>query len=492
MLVAEPSGTGGNTMDRTRQLLIVHLSDVHFGAKHRFNPPSATNGDCPQEDGYPSLADKLFQDLSGTDPQHPVLVCCTGDLVETASIEEYQAAEGLADDLTSRPIFGISRGLDSFFVVPGNHDVLFDSSDIGIRWQQWTEFYNRLYSLRVEREQPWDFVALHDRLEDHGALILTLNSSIFVEKGKPDQERGRIDLRQLACVEEALESIPKERLQSAIRIALVHHHPILIPALAEPGRGYDAIHNSGKLMSILRRFGFHLILHGHKHYPHTFTEDVSCAFHMSEPQPILVVAGGSIGSTGLPTSPKACNSYNRILVKWHPSARQFRVVVETRGLDTFNDDGSEKLPNRWKWRTLKQDERQFFGGKTIPSTPGAELVDFTSNDHSEYEQFRTGEYRRTRGNMPVVSVMPSLVENQAYEARLWIVPHGNQREEPSEVHWIAGPRFPVVRVARESDPNFCARFNYWGPMLVQAQLKFADGTKIATHIYAHLPRVYQS
>jgi hypothetical protein len=84
-------------------------------------------------------------------------------------------------------------------------------------------------------------------------------------------------------------------LQRAIKIALIHHHPVLIAALAEPGRGYDAVLNSGRLLTILRKHGFHMILHGHKHDPYVFTEDSRSAFRTSSQNPILIAAGGSVG-----------------------------------------------------------------------------------------------------------------------------------------------------------------------------------------------------
>ncbi len=50
----------------------------------------------------------------------------------------------------------------------------------------------------------------------------------------------------------------------------------------EPEGGYDAVHNSGKLLTILRRHGFHVILHGHKHDPYVFTEDSRSAFRKTD------------------------------------------------------------------------------------------------------------------------------------------------------------------------------------------------------------------
>jgi hypothetical protein len=41
---------------------------------------------------------------------------------------------------------------------------------------------------------------------------------------------------------------------------------------------------------------------------------------------------------------------------------------------------------------------------------------------------------------------------------------------------------------KDRDPNFCASFDYWGPMLIQARIRFADGTSCAGYVYARIPR----
>jgi hypothetical protein len=76
-----------------------------------------------------------------------------------------------------------------------------------------------------------------------------------------------------------------------------------------------------------------MILQGHKHDPYVFTEDSRSAFRTSSQNPILVAAGGSVGSTELPTN--RWNCYNRISIKWHPAAGQARILIETRGLANF-------------------------------------------------------------------------------------------------------------------------------------------------------------
>ena len=475
----------------TRQLIIVHLSDLHFGKHHRFDPIATPKGDAPSRIGYPTLAQKLLEDLAEPKTDCPVIVCITGDLATEASFGEFQQAEEFVSLISKVTLFGCQMQKRYIFLVPGNHDVLYNSDDIGERWQDWMELNNRIYDTQFKREECRKLVTLSE-IEEIGAAVLTLNSSMYVQKGKPDEDRGHVDVDQLALVEESLEAIPSQKFNSYIRIALIHHHPVLIPSMAEPGRGYDAVHNSGKLLTILRRYGFHLVLHGHKHNPHTFTDDSRSAFGNTSHQPILIVAGGSAGSTSLPESPRKANTYNRITIKWHPAAGQSRVVVQTRGLSVFNNDGTERLPSRWKWETIDQDDRSFYGSRRLPRPSKERVISLFDQDLLEQDEARRRlQYEAQRGNMAIAEVLPSLEPDQAYEARLWIVPHKRSPEdEPTAVVWSAGRHFPTVRVTQKQDPNFCCTLSYWGPMLVQAKLEFSKGDPVYLHIYARIPQGY--
>ena len=495
--------------EETRQLMIIHLSDVHFGHRHRFDPPPAPQGGIPGRAGYPTLLQKLREDLAispvdvpyaapsggnyvaGNASDTPVLVCITGDFAEAATIGEFRQAETFVEGLIAEPILGQPVTKDRLLIVPGNHDVVFDSLDMGERLQQWVEFYNRIYGTNHRRESPLEMVRLH-KLADIGALVLTLNSSMYVQKGSPEQDRGHLDVEQLGHIEDALEQIAPQDLESYIRIALVHHHPVLIPSLAEPGRGYDAVLNSGKLLTILRRYGFHLLLHGHKHNPHTFTDDSRGAFGNTSHQPIHIVAGGSAGSTSLPESPKQANTYNRILVKWHPAAGQSRIIVQTRALSVFREDGTERLPGRWRWNTLDEDDRSFYDARKLPPVKETRHSAYDANAFREWEQERKAQYDSCRRNLPVIEVIPSATAGQAYEARVWIVPHRGREPEdiPLRVTWSAGPMFPTTAISVNDDPAFCTAFDYWGPMLIQGRLEFADGPPACVYIYARLPQRY--
>jgi hypothetical protein len=56
------------------------------------------------------------------------------------------------------------------------------------------------------------------------------------------------------------------------------------------------------------------------------------------------------------------------------------------------------------------------------------------------------------------------------------------------VTWSAGKRFPVITVNAREDPNLWAVLHYYGPMLVQAHMEFADGKVIDAHVYVRLPQ----
>jgi hypothetical protein len=268
--------------------------------------------------------------------------------------------------------------------------------------------------------------------------------------------------------------------------------------LAESSRDYDAIIGAEFLLSILRQFGFHVLLHGHKHSPFTFVEDIKNGFENGEEDKrrdhaLIIVSGGSAGSEQLPPSHNSTNCYNRILIKWDPDAETLRVKVITRSLVRHRDTES-LLPSEWFWETRREDDRWFTARRRMPILHEKywKLRPFGPTD-KKAESLRKSEYERTRGNMAVAEVRPSLTAHQRYEVQFWIVPHESGSWErkpediPLEVTWSAGPKFPVKTIQREHDKMFCACFEYWGPMLIQGRLKFSDGSEEYAYVYARMP-----
>jgi 3',5'-cyclic AMP phosphodiesterase CpdA len=105
------------------QIRVVHLSDIHFGEKHRFRPPRTPSSDEPSRKGYPTLLESLQQDWKGQTSSAPVVVAITGDLVQTAHADEFAEAGVFLQEILQSPVFGRPVTKEHIFLVPGNHDI---------------------------------------------------------------------------------------------------------------------------------------------------------------------------------------------------------------------------------------------------------------------------------------------------------------------------------------------------------------------------------
>jgi 3',5'-cyclic AMP phosphodiesterase CpdA len=313
-----------------------------------------------------------------------------------------------------------------------------------------------------------------------------------------DEKRGRIsDGGIKEDLGNQLKSLPEG--DNSLRIALVHHHPILIPDLVEPDRGYDAIVDGGDLLKVLRQHGFHLILHGHKHLPFNFSEDSRAAYSTRQPReqrPILVVCGGSAGSSGVSEQMQTpTNYYNILRIKWLPMSGECRSRIEPRQLVRF-ESGTLLPRGEWHWEPSLPDDRCYepspaepdetpLRGQTIPFADGG--VDDTP---------RISAYQTGRGAFPVVEIRPSLEPSQAHEAHVWIEHHIFTKEVPDpplvKVVWSAGKLHEVTSVSDDPSGRFDAVFTYYGPMLVMAELMFADGHQSTRFIYVQMRRRFQA
>lgn len=82
---------------------------------------------------------------------------------------------------------------------------------------------------------------------------------------------GRIGPSQYNALNSYLKNpTEKERFARAVRIALLHHHPINNPDITADvvERGYDAMTDGSTLITYIGKRGFHLVLHGHQHMPY--------------------------------------------------------------------------------------------------------------------------------------------------------------------------------------------------------------------------------
>lgn len=489
---------------------IIHLSDPHYGEGHVFTMEPTADGREPPNLGMPTLADKLIEDL--TDPTQeptrpfmlgalgasglpdfvvppmPKIVCISGDFTQRAALAEFLQAEALVRRLQNTQVLNLSVAGDGIFFCPGNHDLNWASEDDTVRWDQYANFLTRM-TKRVHLAQD---AALFGGVQVCAAaktVVLSLNTEmkVFAEDG--EKSRGDLHAMQLAWARKQLEDLAPEVCRDYIKVAMVHHHPVLLPSSAEAGRGYDAITGANRLLPMLHEHGFHVVLHGHKHYPHTFREDIRNAFVQANDHSLFIVGGGTCGSTALPTPKIATQCYNRIRIHWCGKNRTTRVQVVTRGLITLKPSGGELMPDQWYWETLATDDRNHIARQrtSTPSAAGLRYLPRIAAD-SPVNLARKAEYARTHGNFPVAEILPAMLPGQTAEVHLRIVSHGGAPPgDPGHVvnavTWSGGDRwFPSVHITRAEDPDFCAVFAYWDGALFQAELEFAN-EKCVTHVY---------
>jgi 3',5'-cyclic AMP phosphodiesterase CpdA len=487
--------------DYTGDIQIVHLSDLHFGSHNICIPEDATGSRA----GIPSLGQLISKDLNdhGEDEfndntdyaEHlppPVIVAVTGDFTQTASRREFRQAAEFLSEITSKPILGQPLTAEDVFMIPGNHDVTFTSEDLTERFQQYSTFYNEFYEGARSAALAHDARSLTQvhTIEKEGSKVLVteINCSMYVERDTVDQSRGQVDLASISKLRKELTILKaKPRFEEYIKVAMIHHHVILVPSFIEPGRGVDSVVYARELLELLNEFDFHVILHGHKHYPQVFSYDPITPWsesHDSLPQ--VIIAGGSCGSNELPQGPtNSCNTYSVINIKWHPKARQARVRIRTRGLVRRKSTG-DLTPDQWSWKTVSTIDKTIAPYQKLPSVGQAEVQDLSDNSR------RQAVYEDVRYRLPVVEVLPSLLPGQAYEARAWIVEHKPEENKSNprliKVEWSAGRKFKNQICLVEENPNFCISYQYWGPMLIEAKMTFDDEHTAYAYVYARLPK----
>jgi 3',5'-cyclic AMP phosphodiesterase CpdA len=499
-------------MSSWRQLSIVHLTDLHFGDYHAFQPPLPPDGHPSVPAGWPKVLESLSRDwMFGTfadrgapptpsgfppsaiqadgrpDPNTRVIVAITGDLTQTARDTEFADADAFIRGCWTATITGWPMSPADVFVVPGNHDLQWaEATPVG-RWLGFSNFYSGLVGRRIDPAKPEQLTRVIDQ-SSMGLIVAEINSAAYIQKAT--ENRGQVDQAAITSLRHELEAIDANARHRAIKIAMVHHHPVQLPGLAEAREGYSALVNSNALLERLREYGFHLVLHGHKHVPFTFWYDPACAWIGNRAYPLMVAAGGTVGSTEIPAVPGATNTYNVITIRWDPILERLRIHVETRGLVRTKSGNIPLDPSDWFWQTLRFSDRHFELPRDTASGKTGVAREASTDEINELEPPRQWTIHATRRNFPVAEILPSLDPLQGNEARVRIEGQvtRDDYEPPDRVEWWAGPAFKnLVSVTRTEDPRFGARFTYWAPVLIQARLHWNNGPSAFAYVFAPLP-----
>lgn len=246
----------------------------------------------------------------------PDLILVTGDLTNFGDKGSLKLAHEVLDDLKA-----VAKA-EQVICVPGNHDCLIErvkyfcktcKGKILIR--SLAKFISEVemlmhISARISNklEKEADSVLLEqyrDIMEPHYGEV-NPRSPVFLPIGWGEiafflfnstndlglmVNEGRIGQQQFDDLNKYLESKEnKKKFSCAVRIALLHHHPISAPRAQATGliRGYNWMKDGPRFLDYMNYHKFHFVLHGHEHEP--FQCNVNYGYGA---QGVHIVASGS-------------------------------------------------------------------------------------------------------------------------------------------------------------------------------------------------------
>jgi 3',5'-cyclic AMP phosphodiesterase CpdA len=298
----------GEVPGPNRSIVLVHLSDVHFGKKptatgevdmHRFRKRSDLHD--PRTLAQHIVDECAAEVRSGA----AVFIAISGDTAYQAIEREYSDAGKFVKELLE----GLGLGLDRLIIVPGNHDVNWKLSGLekSLRFDTYLTFADRVYGDLFRAIYPfvtWDFKVGSQRPEPHQILSIHRSEKeriVFVGFNScalEDDTRhfGAIGKQQLNHADELLKDVDP----SWVRVAVMHHHVLPLESrlsLGQDGAEMDAtlVRDYSLVERELHRLGFDLVLHGHKHEPGVRVSQLVNAFGADGGKSLIVCGAGSAG-----------------------------------------------------------------------------------------------------------------------------------------------------------------------------------------------------
>ncbi len=247
----------------TDQLLILHISDFHFG---KLNPYSGSwNHFC---DIFDEIK-KKFEDYDITFSDIN-LVLFTGDFTSEASENDFDYAKQFITEVLIRYF-----AKEKLVIIPGNHDLEWNKVNgqkHPLRFKAFLDFKKELDLMDEEfldetyLDKP-HFIKIFD---EEDACILGLNSCLYnsydLNPSNPDNFKNSTfneDSKNNTHIHiENLKSILKDDdvyKSYPYKIALMHHHPLSFNI------DNDGYKKSLQALNALTGKGFEVVLHGHLH-----------------------------------------------------------------------------------------------------------------------------------------------------------------------------------------------------------------------------------
>lgn len=314
---------------------IVHISDLHFTGR----PLTEVNKPFWKLFHLDNISvdnlKLLLNDIAAQKPNHVVV---TGDVTNTAHPDEFAKAKNWLLQLQMAcGVTGIGHDeLDPGFVtvVPGNHDV---SRKPGwwsrrkaetSRLREFIRFFGS--TLAINEANTYDIAAgfpAHKTL--FGCVdIFALNSTLDVPVHVIGVNSvGEIGYDQRLRLHTLIERVSTE---GRFRIVLLHHHPLTIPYKPDQWDQFLVMRDARELLRTCFDKRIHLVLHGHKHIPFVWSNEVIP--ELDPPHKMVVIAAGS-PTFERPGSSLIYNRYIAIRRSTQQGPRIDEVRIATRRFD---------------------------------------------------------------------------------------------------------------------------------------------------------------
>ncbi len=307
----------------TGKISILHISDLHFGTSHRFQP----NKDLPADD-IPTLGGLLSHDLENNNILVDILVI-SGDITNIGSSDEFESALNEIEYL--QRIFDIS--LENIIIVPGNHDITWQSDNSGNTASKaaYRFFYRGLYGKYPEEDDRFFHIQF---IEKKNVLIAGLDSCVLE---KPDRAGiGFIGHKQRSLLKEKIREIEKDH-PDCLKIAAMHHH--LLPVeqdlhIPKEDKNFSLVMDASMVLRDLYDLNFAAILHGHKHQP--FCADIRL-YGTERQSPMAIIGSGSTGAERGELGEISKNHYNIIEIETSDAGVEFTIQGRIYNNEKFND-----------------------------------------------------------------------------------------------------------------------------------------------------------
>ena len=229
-------------------LSVMHISDLHFGAEDN------------------SKVEALVAIARGRQPH---LICLTGDIVDFPWPRNFRRAAKFFDEVS--PFCN-----QNVLVVPGNHDAILPGLGLWL--------YDRC--LRRPRRFCKYFADIEEGID---ACVIGVDSTYLSLRHLNNV--GKFTDSDALAFQEQVRGLKvkwgEPRFRRAVKIILLHHHPM--PTLSARSEGMLYLKNSGKFLREVAQEKIDLVLHGHQHDPCYY----SLNFNVGGDEPLVVLSAGT-------------------------------------------------------------------------------------------------------------------------------------------------------------------------------------------------------